>query len=125
MSTTRINSYEPGASDDRPWGSWTVLATGDGFAVKEIVVNPGEVLSLQSHEHRSEHWIVMEGVAEATVADEVLRREANETVFIPAGARHRIANVGDTPMRFVEVQTGDLLSEDDIHRYEDRYGRTG
>lgn len=123
--STRINEYQAGESDERPWGRWAVLATGDGYAVKEIVVNPGEVLSLQSHDHRSEHWIVMEGVADATVGDEVLRREANGSVFIPAGTRHRIANVGDTPMRFVEVQTGDVLSEDDIHRYEDRYGRSG
>ena len=122
--STRINEYEAGASDERPWGRWTVLATGDGYVVKEIVVHPGEVLSLQSHEHRSEHWIVLAGVAEATVGDDVLRREANETVFIEAGARHRIANVGSTPMRFVEVQTGDVLSEDDIQRYEDRYGRS-
>ncbi len=123
--STRINEYEAGASDERPWGTWTVLATGDGYAVKEIVVKPGEVLSLQSHEHRSEHWIVIAGTAEATVGEEVVRRGQNESVFIPAGTRHRIANVGDVPMRFVEVQTGDLLSEDDIQRYEDRYGRTG
>ena len=123
--STSVNEYEAGASDERPWGTWRVLAIGDGYAVKEIVVKPGEVLSLQSHDHRSEHWIVIAGTAVATVGDDVLRREANESVFIPAGTRHRIANVGDTPMRFVEVQTGDLLSEDDIHRYEDRYGRTG
>lgn len=124
MSTTRINQYQAGESDDRPWGRWTVLATGDGYAVKEIVVKPGEVLSLQSHEHRSEHWIVLEGIAEVTVGDEVLRREANETAFIPVGARHRIASIGDTPMRFIEVQCGDVLEETDIQRYEDRYGRS-
>ena len=125
MPTARINEYEPGESDERPWGKWIVLATGEGFAVKEIVVNPGEVLSLQSHEHRSEHWIVLAGVAEMTLGEETLRREVNETAFIPAGTKHRIANVGPTPMRFVEVQTGDILSEDDIERYDDRYGRSG
>ncbi len=124
MSTKRTNEYEPGASDVRPWGTWTVLATGDGYAVKEIVVNPGEVLSLQSHEHRSEHWVVLSGEAEVTLGDRTLARTSNQTVYIPAGTRHRIANVGETPMRFIEVQTGDLLSEDDIHRYEDRYGRS-
>lgn len=125
MSTTRVNEYKAGESDERPWGRWTVLATGDGYAVKEIVVNPGEVLSLQSHEHRSEHWIVLAGTAEVTVGDDVRTREVNETVFIPAGARHRIANVGDTDMRFIEVQSGDVLAESDIERYEDRYGRSG
>ena len=125
MPVERINEYEAGASDERPWGKWTVLATGDGYAVKEIVVSPGEILSLQSHEHRSEHWVVLAGVAEVTVGENVVRREANETAFIPAGARHRISNVGDTPMRFIEVQTGDVLSEDDIERYDDLYGRTG
>lgn len=121
---TRVNDYKAGDFDERPWGKWTVLATGDGYAVKEIVVNPGEILSLQSHEHRAEHWIVMSGVAEVTLGDEVLRREANETVFIPVGTRHRIANVGATPMCFVEVQTGDVLSEEDIERFDDRYGRS-
>ena len=101
-----------------------MLATGDGYAVKEIVVNPGEILSLQSHDHRAEHWIVMSGVAEVTLGNQVLRREANETVFIPVGTRHRIANVGETPMCFVEVQTGDVLSEEDIERFDDRYGRS-
>lgn len=125
MPTERINEYEAGASDERPWGTWAVLATGDGYAVKEIVVSPGEILSLQSHKHRSEHWVVLDGVAEVTVGDDVVRREANESAFIPAGARHRIANIGETPMRFIEVQTGDLLSEDDIERYDDRYGRSG
>lgn len=125
MSTTRVNEYQAGESDDRPWGRWTVLATGDGYAVKEIVVKPGEVLSLQSHEHRSEHWIVLAGTAEVTVGDDVLRRGTNETVFIPAGAKHRIANVGDNDMRFIEVQSGDVLAESDIQRYEDRYGRSG
>lgn len=125
MSTNQVNEYEPGASDVRPWGKWTVLATGDGYAVKEIVVNPGEVLSLQSHQHRAEHWIVIEGTAEVTSGDTIIRREANETAFIPVGARHRIANVGEMPMRFIEVQTGGILSEDDIERFEDRYGRSG
>lgn len=123
MSASSINEYVEGDSDERPWGRWTVLATGDGYAVKEIVVNPGEILSLQSHEYRSEHWIVIEGSAEVTVGDTVSRRECNETVFIPRQTKHRIANVGASSMRFVEVQTGDKLAEDDIKRYEDRYGR--
>ena len=124
MSTKATNTYKPGESDDRPWGKWTVLGTGDGYAIKEIIVNPGEVLSLQSHEHRAEHWIVVQGVAEVTVDDTVSRRGVNESVFIPLKAKHRIANVGEEPMRFIEVQTGSILVEDDIQRYDDRYGRT-
>ncbi|MEO1201214.1 MAG: phosphomannose isomerase type II C-terminal cupin domain [Pseudomonadota bacterium] len=124
MADSRKNEYEAGASDERPWGRWTVLSSRDGYVVKEIEVKPGEVLSLQSHEHRAEHWIVVEGIAEVTINENVFERRANETAFIPIGARHRIANPGDTPMRFVEVQTGEILSEDDIKRYEDRYGRT-
>jgi mannose-6-phosphate isomerase-like protein (cupin superfamily) len=118
-----INQYEAGTSDDRPWGRWTVIAIGDGFTIKEIEVDPGEVLSLQSHGHRSEHWIVVAGVAEVTVGDMVTTKHINDTAFIPVGTRHRIANVGDTPLRFIEVLTGERLDEDDIIRYEDRYGR--
>ena len=125
MANSRINEYATGASDTRPQGRWTVLFSGNGYVVKEIEVNPGEVLSLQSHDHRAEHWVVVEGVAEVTIDDTVVQRRANETAFIPVGARHRIANAGDTAMRFIEVQTGDVLSEDDIHRFEDRYGRSG
>lgn len=124
MTKTRVNEYETGASDERPWGRWTVLYSGEGYVVKEIEVNPGEVLSLQSHDHRSEHWVVIEGVAQVWIDDQIIERRENESAFIPVGARHRIANIGETQMRFVEVQTGEVLSEDDIHRYEDRYGRT-
>jgi len=124
VASPPVNEYEAGVSDDRPWGRWTVLFSGGGFVVKEIEVKPGAALSLQSHEHRAEHWIVLEGVAEVTVGDEVFERRADETVFIPVGARHRIANIGASLLRFVEVQTGNILSEADIRRYEDRYGRS-
>lgn len=123
MSSSRVNEYEVGASDSRPWGTWRVLASRDGYIVKEIVVNPGEILSLQSHEHRSEHWIVVDGVAEITIDEDVFVKGKNETAFIPAKSKHRIANRTDDPMVFVEVQAGEILSEDDIKRYEDRYGR--
>ena len=125
MSNKPINEYEAGASDERPWGTWQVLATGHGYAVKEIVVNPGEVLSLQSHAHRAEHWVILSGVADVTIGDDTVRREENDSAFIPVGAKHRISNPGGTPMRFIEVQTGTHLSEADITRYEDRYGRSG
>ena len=124
MTSANVNEYQPGSSDDRPWGRWTVLACGDGYVVKEIVVNAGEVLSLQSHQHRAEHWVVIAGVAEVTVGEKVFSRSKNESVHIPVGTRHRIANIGSEPLRFIELQTGALLSEDDIERFEDRYGRT-
>ena len=119
------NNYQPGSSDNRPWGRWVVLACGDGYVLKEIEVNAGETLSLQSHQHRAEHWVIIEGTAHVTLGDEEIVCKVNETVFIPVGTRHRIANRGNTPLRFVELQTGSILSEDDIQRFEDRYGRTG
>ena len=115
--------YRPGDSDERPWGRWTVLATGNGYAVKEIEVNPGEILSLQSHDHRDEHWVILAGTACVTIDGQETIHKANGTAYIPVGAKHRIANIGDDQMRFIEVQTGAILTEDDIHRYEDRYGR--
>jgi mannose-1-phosphate guanylyltransferase/mannose-1-phosphate guanylyltransferase/mannose-6-phosphate isomerase len=119
----RINEYTTGTADERPWGRWIVLATGDGFAVKEITVEPGEALSLQSHEHRAEHWIILAGEGEVTVDDNIDTRGPGDTAFIPVGARHRVASTGDSPLRFIEVQTGGYLSENDIQRYDDRYGR--
>jgi mannose-6-phosphate isomerase-like protein (cupin superfamily) len=119
----KTNEYVTGATDDPPWGRWVVLATGDGFAIKEITVEPGEVLSLQSHEHRAEHWLILAGEGEVTVGDTVATRGPGDTAFIPVGALHRVASTGDRPLRFIEVQTGDHLSEVDIRRFDDRYGR--
>lgn len=124
MTPAPVNDYQAGASDKRPWGRWEVLASRDGYVVKEIVVEPGEILSLQSHQHRDEHWIVLAGIAEVTINDDVFERRANQTAFIPAQAKHRIANKGKEPMVFIEVQTGEVLSETDITRYQDRYGRS-
>ncbi len=111
-------------AENRPWGSFRVLLAGDRFKIKEIIVNPGARLSLQSHKHRSEHWVVLEGVAEVTSdtwTGEVL---PNQSAYIAVGARHRLANPGTTPVRIVEVQVGDYVGEDDITRYDDEYGRT-
>ncbi|MFZ5609373.1 MAG: phosphomannose isomerase type II C-terminal cupin domain [Pseudomonadota bacterium] len=120
----QAQGYEVGASDERPWGRWEVLAMGDGFAVKRITVAPGQILSLQMHHHRAEHWIILSGIAEVTVDGSVTRKGANETAFVPLGARHRIANPGSTPLVFIEVQTGERLEEADIVRFEDKYGRS-
>jgi mannose-1-phosphate guanylyltransferase / mannose-6-phosphate isomerase len=112
------------AEEQRPWGSFRVLHEGPGFKVKEIVVVPGGRLSLQSHEHRAEHWVVVAGTARVTVDEDVLMLSPNQSVHVPLGARHRMENPGEEPMRLIEVQCGDYLGEDDIIRYEDIYGRS-
>ncbi len=116
-------TYRRGDSDERPWGRWEVLDTGDGFAVKRISVKPGAILSLQLHHHRSEHWVVVRGQARVTRGPETLELGRNGTVFIPVETEHRIENVGEDSLEFVEVQVGDRLDEGDIVRLEDRYGR--
>ncbi|RKF16719.1 mannose-1-phosphate guanylyltransferase/mannose-6-phosphate isomerase [Roseovarius spongiae] len=110
--------------DHRPWGWFESLAIGERFQVKRIVVKPGAALSLQSHHHRSEHWIVVQGTARVTVDDEVRLIGENESVYIPLGAVHRMENPGKLEMVLIEVQTGSYLGEDDIVRYEDVYART-
>lgn len=109
--------------DHRPWGWFESLVIGDRFQVKRIVVHPGAALSLQSHHHRAEHWIVVEGTARVTVDDAVKLVSENQSVYIPLGARHRMENPGKLPMVLIEVQTGAYLGEDDIVRYEDVYAR--
>ncbi|MCF6430591.1 mannose-1-phosphate guanylyltransferase/mannose-6-phosphate isomerase [Leisingera sp. MMG026] len=109
--------------DHRPWGWFESLAVGDRFQVKRIHVHPGAALSLQSHHHRSEHWIVVEGTAKVTVDDTVQLVTENQSVYIPLGAVHRMENPGKVPMVLIEVQTGSYLGEDDIIRYEDVYAR--
>ena len=108
----------------RPWGWYETLCIGTRFQVKRIMVKPGGVLSLQSHMHRSEHWIVVAGTAEVTIADEVKLVTENQSVYIPLGAKHRMANPGRVPMYLIEVQTGAYVGEDDIVRYEDIYNRS-
>ena len=110
--------------DHRPWGWFETLALSDRFQVKRIVVKPGAALSLQSHHHRSEHWIVVQGTAKVTVDDEVKLVSENQSVYIPLGAVHRMENPGKLPMVLIEVQTGSYLGEDDIIRYEDIYSRS-
>ena len=108
----------------RPWGSFTSLEAGEGYQVKRLTVEPGKRLSLQSHCHRSENWIVVRGQALVTVGEEELLREKGERAFIPAGAKHRLENPGGKLLEVIEVQNGSYLGEDDIIRYEDDFGRT-
>ena len=109
--------------DFRPWGWFESLVSGSRFQVKRITVHPGAALSLQSHHHRSEHWIVVEGTAKVTIGDAVKLVSENQSVYIPLGATHRMENPGKVPMVLIEVQTGSYLGEDDIIRYEDVYAR--
>ena len=109
--------------DHRPWGWFESLILSDCFQVKRICVNPGAALSLQSHEFRSEHWIVVEGTAKVTIDDEVKLINDGQSVYVPLGAVHRMENPGALPMVLIEVQIGTYLGEDDIIRYEDVYAR--
>lgn len=108
----------------RPWGWYETLCIDRRFQVKRIMVRPGGVLSLQSHHHRSEHWVVVAGTAEVTIGESVRLVTENESVYIPLGTVHRMANPGRLPMYLIEVQTGAYLGEDDIVRYEDVYNRS-
>jgi mannose-1-phosphate guanylyltransferase/mannose-6-phosphate isomerase len=110
--------------DHRPWGTFESLVKGARFQVKRIVVKPGAALSLQSHHHRAEHWIVVEGTARVTVNENVTLLSENQSVYIPLGAVHRLENPGKVDLVLIEVQTGSYLGEDDIIRYEDVYART-
>lgn len=108
----------------RPWGSFQSLAQGQGYQVKHIIVKPGAALSLQMHHYRAEHWTVIRGTAQVIVGEQEYELHVNESIFISLGSKHRLANNHDEPVEIIEVQVGDYLGEDDIVRFEDRYGRT-
>jgi mannose-1-phosphate guanylyltransferase len=107
----------------RPWGAYTVIEEGPGFKIKRIEVKPGASLSLQVHQHRSEHWVVVSGTAKVTNGEREATIHPNESTFIPAGNRHRLANPAALPLVIIEVQSGAYLGEDDIVRFDDEYGR--
>ena len=107
----------------RPWGTYTVLEEGPRFKIKRIVVKPGAALSLQMHHHRSEHWIVVSGIASVVNGDQKILINTNESTFIPAGHKHRVDNPGKLDLVMIEVQSGEYLEEDDIVRFQDVYGR--
>jgi mannose-1-phosphate guanylyltransferase / mannose-6-phosphate isomerase len=109
----------------RPWGSYDSIDTGDRFQVKRLSIKPGAQLSLQLHHHRAEHWIIVSGTARITRGDDVFLLEENQSTYIPLGVKHRIENPGKIPLQMIEVQSGAYLGEDDIVRFEDRYGREG
>lgn len=108
----------------RPWGSYQTSDADERFQVKRLVVNPGQILSLQMHHHRAEHWVVVQGTAEVTIDDDIKTLSENESCYIPIGAKHRLHNPGKIPLFIIEVQSGAYLGEDDIVRFEDTYGRS-
>jgi mannose-1-phosphate guanylyltransferase/mannose-6-phosphate isomerase len=107
----------------RPWGTYSVLETGENFKIKNIVVKPHQKLSLQLHNHRSEHWVVLSGIATVTNGDAVFKLNANESTYIYAGIKHRLENQGDSNLVIIEVQSGEIVDESDIIRFEDIYKR--
>jgi len=109
---------------ERPWGKYEILATGPGYKVKRIQVSPKAKLSLQSHNRRSEHWVVVQGIAEVTNGEEKIILQKNESTFIPIGNKHRLENNNQDILEIIEVQNGDYLEEDDIVRYDDIYNRS-
>ncbi|MDG1259502.1 MAG: mannose-1-phosphate guanylyltransferase/mannose-6-phosphate isomerase [Paracoccaceae bacterium] len=124
LKTNGVPQAETFPKDHRPWGWFESLIIGGRFQVKRIHVLAGAALSLQSHHHRSEHWIVVEGTAKVTVDDNVTLLTEGQSTYIPLGAVHRMENPGKVPMVLIEVQTGVYLGEDDIKRYKDNYART-
>lgn len=117
------DTYKMHRTVHRPWGSYTVLEEGECFKIKRIEVKPGASLSLQMHYHRSEHWIVVSGMANVVNGDKEFLLQTNESTYIPAGHKHRLINPGKLPLVMIEVQSGMYLGEDDIVRFEDVYGR--
>jgi mannose-1-phosphate guanylyltransferase/mannose-6-phosphate isomerase len=108
----------------RPWGYYDSIDAGSRFQVKRIMVKPGQALSLQMHNHRAEHWVVVSGTARVTRGEQVFDLHENESTFIPLGTQHRLENATGEPLYLIEVQSGSYLGEDDIVRFDDRYRRS-
>ena len=119
---TRVD-YTLGDREERPWGRWEVIAIGDDHVVKHLIVRPGFRSSMQRHSGRNEHWIILQGELEATVNGETRTLKTADHTYISVGSLHRMHNVGSSPVAMIEIQTGHHLSEDDIERLEDDFGR--
>ncbi|MDR3623872.1 MAG: mannose-1-phosphate guanylyltransferase/mannose-6-phosphate isomerase [Chlamydiales bacterium] len=108
---------------NRPWGTYTILDQDTRYKIKKILVSPGQILSLQKHYHRSEHWVIVKGTAKVTIGDQETYVHENESIYVPKGSLHRVENPGKVPLEIIEAQVGEYLGEDDIVRFEDIYGR--
>lgn len=113
----------PLTTEQRPWGSWTVLEEGPGYKIKRLEVVPGRRMSLQMHFHRSEHWVIVSGTARVVLGDQTTLIHTQESTFVASGTVHRIENPGRVPLVIIEIQNGQYLGEDDIVRMADDYGR--
>ncbi len=120
-----LSVYHAGEKAERPWGSWAVLKVYPRAILKQIIVKPGCRLSLQSHEHRDEQWAVVQGTATVEIDGHVLTMGESGSVMVPRCCRHRLSNLTQEPLIVLELQRGDILSEEDIERYEDDYNRAG
>ena len=123
LKSKNISQSEVYPKSYRPWGWFESLALGEGFQVKKIFVKPGESLSLQSHKYRSEHWVIVEGVAKVTIDEDVKLAKEGQSFFVPIGSVHRLENPAKLPLMIIEIQVGTYLGEDDIIRYVDNYSR--
>ena len=108
---------------NKPWGSFEIIDEGEKYTVKKIIVHSGGKLSLQSHEHRSEHWLISSGFAEIIIGEKIHKLKENDNIFIPKGSKHRLANLGSENLIVIEMWFGNKLDENDIKRYEDIYNR--
>jgi len=113
----------PTQTSNRPWGKFEIFITGKNYQVKRLTVNPKQKISLQSHNHRSEYWVVVTGTAKVTLGSKEKILQKNESVFISPKRKHRLENPGKNTLEIIEIQNGDYLGEDDIIRYEDIYNR--
>lgn len=109
--------------ENRPWGTYEILSKGPKYKVKKITVFPGAKLSLQSHKHRAEHWVVVKGIGSVVKGEKEMTVGENESIYVPISEKHRLSNSGNENLEIIEVQTGDYLEEDDIVRYDDIYHR--
>ena len=107
----------------RPWGHYISIVNGSRWRVKLIFVKPGEQLSLQMHHHRSEHWVIVDGTAKVELDAEIKYLVENESIYIPLGSKHRLSNPNEKDLTLIEVQSGSYVGEDDIIRFDDKYGR--
>jgi mannose-6-phosphate isomerase-like protein (cupin superfamily) len=123
MHVKEAKSFMSPEFEERPWGNYTVLDSGDGFKVKRIEVLPGKRLSYQKHAHRAEHWQIVQGIAKVTLNGRETLAGKGEIVDIPVGTKHRVQNQEKKLLIFIEIQLGDYLGEDDIERFEDDFGR--
>ena len=126
LNDLKNRNFKEGKSNNeiyRPWGKYTTIGAGDKWQVKRLEIKSNESISLQLHNHRSEHWIVVKGVAKVEIDSESFLVKSNESIYVPLGSKHRLSNPNNEKLIIIEIQNGNYLGEDDIIRFEDKYGR--